>query len=143
MNPPLDEKTIVENRSKRVLIVLFLLICLAGLTFGSLVVWGPADGPCKRLFSKAAVSVKKLTRSSTLLKRAGTGDAVTCRGVTLDVNNNALAIMDDQTLGIGQMHKGIKIIDITSSYVLVQYQGETRRLELGEKMILEAPEADQ
>ncbi|MCU0856800.1 MAG: hypothetical protein MUC65_00160 [Pontiellaceae bacterium] len=133
MNPPPDEIKPAPNRLGKIFFVLVLPACVAGLAFGALVVWGPADGPCKKIFLQASSSFKKFIRSNALLNKIGPETTITCRGVTLDTGNNPLAILDDQTVGIGQIFNGVKVIDITSSYVLIEHQGETRRLALGEK----------
>ncbi|MBM4152910.1 MAG: hypothetical protein FJ220_05245 [Kiritimatiellaceae bacterium] len=67
------------------------------------------------------------------------GEVLICRSVTLDADHNPLAILDNRAVAIGETYRGVKVVDITSGYVLVDIQGKRERLVVGGSLTIPNP----
>ena len=65
-------------------------------------------------------------------RRNSSDNTIFCQGTLIGENGKAMAVINGQTVSVGITIDGVKIMKITRSHVLVEFNGKTRRLAPGE-----------
>lgn len=58
-------------------------------------------------------------------------NTITCQGTIIPKNGKALAMINGKTITVGGTINGVRVLGITDSHVLIEWNGETRRLAPG------------
>ena len=58
-------------------------------------------------------------------------NTITCQGTIIPKNGKALAMINGKTITTGGTINGVRVLGITDSHVLIEWNGKTRRLEPG------------
>jgi len=58
-------------------------------------------------------------------------NTITCQGTIIPKNGKALAMINGKTITAGGTINGVRILGVTDSHVLIEWNGKTRQLEPG------------
>lgn len=146
MNPAYEDGSQTAKstlaRIKWPLIILLVAAVIAGSVFGVLKVRRSAGGGSSGSPDQETALGTQLNKMNAFFKKtapdqpAGT---ILCQGVILSATRGARAIINGETAGTGVVVNGARILEITASNVLVECNGQTRRLAPGESFIPKRP----
>jgi len=145
MPATLSEESTVKPTSpwlKWTLLILLFTSAAAGCFFAALQVRTSAAFLPSLLHAETKHEPGAFGDFQTLLGKATSGqteNTLTCQGMIFDEKGGALAILNGQTTAAGAIINGVRILEITVSNVLVECNGETRRLGSGDRFIFKKP----
>ncbi|MFA6174091.1 MAG: hypothetical protein WC701_10475 [Kiritimatiellales bacterium] len=139
MNSDFAEKKSAENspaRFRRPLIILLFVLSISG--FASTFLFKTSASPLSATLIKPfKLNAMDSSSFSNFIKKPDVGlwnhseDTVVCQGTVIRENSKALALVNGKTVAVGGTVNGIRILEITDGSVLVECNGEIRRLVPG------------
>ena len=137
---------------KQLLLVLLLASTVAGFFFGALMVWRsviqtPSFFNKFPSFFNKSVSLKKAGEFGDFIvfrdKTGLTEIEIVCHGMGVGKDGLSRAVVDGKIVAPGAIVRGMKIIEISASNILVECSGKSLRLEPGERVAPEKKDESQ
>jgi hypothetical protein len=122
---------------KWLLIALLFASASAGFIFSSSILWQSTSGFFTNLGKKPAIE-NHLNHLQSFFETAtpsSTTNIILCQGTIITRDRGPLAIINGKPAKTGAVINGVRIIEITTNNVLIEYNGKTRRLKPGESFI--------
>lgn len=138
MNLISEEKNAPINTTpvwlKWLLLFLLFVSSATGFIFCSSMLQRSTSGLFKTLGKKPAIeaSLNNLQAFFEAATPSSTTNIILCQGTIITKDKGAIAIINGKPTKTGAVINGIRILEITASNVLVECNGKTRILKLGE-----------
>ncbi len=156
MKPVLKRKKISVGKTppwlKRVLLVLLFASTVAGFFFSAIRIRHPAIkipaffNKIPSYFNKPALLSKTQEFGDFVVFRDKSGlteIAIVCHGMGVGKDGLSRAVVDGKIVAPGAIIRGMKIIEISASNILVECSGKSLRLEPGERVAPEKKDESQ
>jgi hypothetical protein len=137
---PEEKKTSLKGTPawlKRSLLVLLFASAAIGFIYSTRWIFPSTNGAAK--FSGSKPVIKNNSFATKPFRSESAPQTILCQGLSHNETRGTKAVINGKVVDPGSVIDGVRVLEITTSNVLVECRGETRRLAPGERFSPKKP----